>query len=61
MAQTSAGMITGPVLDTQGGAVAGAEVVLADEQTSVRTNAKSESSGNFFFPSVQPGKYRITV
>ena len=30
-------------------------------QTSVRTNAKTESSGNCFFPSVQPGKHRITV
>src|SRR5258708_37144311 len=61
LAQTSAGMIIGQVLDSQGGAIANADVVLVDEQTSVRTSTKAEASGNFFFPSVQPGKYRVTV
>jgi len=54
-------MITGQVLDTQGGAIANADVVLVDEQTSVRTATKAEANGNFFFPSVQPGKYRVAV
>jgi carboxypeptidase family protein/TonB-dependent receptor-like protein len=60
-AQTNTGMITGQVLDSQGGGVPGAHVVLTAEETSVRTATKTESTGNFFFPSVQPGRYRVSV
>src|SRR4030081_3335731 len=61
LAQTSAGMIMGQVVDAQGGVVAGVDVILADEHTSVQTKGKTEPHGQFTFPSVQPGKYRVTV
>src|SRR5947207_10829167 len=61
LAQTNAGMITGQVADATGAAIPGAEVVLTDAQTGVRTTVTSEGNGNFIYPSVQPGKYTITV
>jgi hypothetical protein len=60
-AQTNAGTISGQVADAQGAAIAGADVVLTGEQTGVRTNTKSETNGDFIFPSIQPGKYQISV
>src|SRR5213078_4700648 len=60
-AQTNAGMITGQVADASGAAVPGAELVLTDVQTGVRTTVTSEGNGNFVYPSVQPGKYTIAV
>src|SRR3954447_10268567 len=60
-AQTNAGMITGQVADATGAAIPGAEVVLTDAQTGVRTTVTSEGNGNFIYPSVQPSKYTITV
>ncbi|HET8550749.1 MAG TPA: carboxypeptidase regulatory-like domain-containing protein, partial [Bryobacteraceae bacterium] len=60
-AQTSAGMITGRVIDPQGAAIVGAEVVLTQELTGVRLTTKTDTSGEFVFPSVLPGRYSVAV
>lgn len=61
LAQTSAGMITGRVVDPQGAAVPGAEVVLTQELTGVKLTTRTDGQGEFVFPSVLPGRYGVTV
>ncbi len=60
-AQTNQGQIAGNVLDASGAAVPNAEVVAKGEQTGVSYTAKSTSSGNYRFPSIQLGRYTLTV
>jgi Outer membrane receptor proteins, mostly Fe transport len=60
-AQTSAGMITGQLVDSTGAALAGTDVILTEQQTSVRNTVKTGPGGNFVFASVQPGKYSVSV
>ncbi len=60
-AQTSTGMISGRVLDQQGGVVPGAEVVLTQTETGVTLQTVTDETGNFVFPAVQPGKYTIAI
>ncbi len=61
LAQTSTGMISGRIIDQQGGVVPGAEVVLIHDQTGVKLEGVSDEAGGFVFPTVQPGKYSISV
>ena len=60
-AQTSNGFITGRVVDTQGGMVPGAGIVLTQELTGVKQNTRTDASGDFVFPSVPPGRYSLEV
>ncbi len=60
-AQTSTGMISGRVLDQQGGVVPGAEVILTQSETGVTLQTVTDETGNFVFPTVQPGKYHLKV
>jgi hypothetical protein len=60
-AQTSSGVITGRVIDPQGGSVPGAPVLLTEELTAVKLTTKTDSAGDFLFPSVLPGRYSVTV
>lgn len=60
-AQTTSGIITGRVVDPQGYSVPGAEVVLTQELTGVKLTTTTETSGDFVFPSVLPGRYSVTV
>lgn len=60
-AQTSTGVITGRVLDPQEAAVVGAEVTLIQETTGVRQSTVTQSTGDFVFPSVMPGRYTLQV
>ncbi len=60
-AQTSTGMISGRIIDQKFGVIPGAEVVLVNTETSVKLQTVSDEIGNFVFPTVQPGKYSITV
>lgn len=61
VAQTSSGVISGNVADPQGAAVPGAEVVLTQSLTSVKTAMRTDPAGNFVFPSVLPGQYSISI
>src|SRR5947209_14572156 len=57
----STGAVLGTVTDPSGAVVTGAEVTLTSVATNQSTTAKSNSSGQFTFPSVAPGDYRLTV
>ncbi len=60
-AQTNQGQIAGNVLDASGAAVADAVVTAKGDQTGATYTAKSTSSGNYRFPSIQLGRYTITT
>jgi Carboxypeptidase regulatory-like domain len=58
---TSAGSISGTVLDKDGSVVQGAEVKLADSSGSGVQTAVSDSDGHFAFTNLQPGVYMLEV
>lgn len=53
--------IEGTVVDSSGAAVAGAEVVLTNQDTGVAVTATSNETGLFRFPSLGLGKYTLTA
>lgn len=59
-AQTSQGRITGRVLDPEGAAIPGAEVIAINEDTGVATHAKTNEAGIYVLPFLPPGRYSIT-
>src|SRR5262247_1891023 len=59
-AQTSASL-SGTVHDSQGGAVAGAKVMLKDAGGTVQLDTTTNGEGFYTFPVIQPGTYTVTV
>jgi hypothetical protein len=57
----TSGQVVGTVRDASGGVVPQAELVLQDTGTGLVLNAKSDKEGGFTFPSLQPGRYRLTA
>ncbi len=55
------GTITGTVTDPSGAAVAGAGVVVTEESTQLRREARSSTEGYFAVPSLRPGSYSVKV
>lgn len=53
--------LTGTVMDTSGGAIPGATVVIKNSATGVTTEATSSSQGTFTVPALLPGTYSVTV
>ena len=60
-AQTISGSINGRVVDSSGAVIPGAAVKLVQQTTNVTVTTKVLSDGNFIFPAVQPGTYRIEI
>jgi len=58
---TSAGKIVGTVTDASGALVPKAAVLLQNTGTNAAQNTTSNDAGEFTFPIVPPGNYRITV
>jgi hypothetical protein len=61
MAQTSSGQIAGRIVDPSGAAVPDATVTLTNQDTSDARTTKTEASGEFVFPAVQPGTFTVAV
>lgn len=59
--QVTGGAVTGTVLDSNGGAVVGATVLLHDKTRGQEHTAETTSAGSYSFPNVQTGTYTITV
>ena len=53
--------IVGSVTDSSGAAVANAKITLTETNTGVDRASLSNPSGNFTYPNLPPGRYRITV
>jgi hypothetical protein len=60
LGQTTA-RFSGTVKDQSGGTVAGATVTLTNQATNVNQTTKTDGDGNYLFPRVQAGVYRLTV
>ncbi len=60
LGQTS-GTISGTIADQSGAAVANAQVVATGTRTNEKRQAVSSSSGQYSFPFLAPGEYRIEV
>jgi hypothetical protein len=59
--QGSSAALTGTVLDPVGAVVAGAKVILTNEQSQVETETTSSEEGVYQFDSLEPGSYTLRV
>src|SRR5512134_3078084 len=57
----SAGSIRGTVTDTSGAIVPGAAVILTSESTKFARQATTDSTGSYYFASVDVGNYTLKV
>jgi hypothetical protein len=53
------GRLSGAVTDASGAVIAGANVKLMDENSSIVAQTTTDSSGNYSFSSLSPGNYRV--
>ena len=53
--------ITGTITDPSGAVVGSASVVVVNESTGIESTAKSNASGIYSVPLLQPGSYRIKI
>jgi hypothetical protein len=60
-AQTSTATLTGIVTDATQARLPGVTLTLANEDTGVASRAATNEQGEYTFPLVQPGRYRLTA
>ena len=60
-AQTNQGQIAGNIVDTTGASIPNAQVIAKNEGTGSTYNATSTSAGSYRFPSIELGRYTVTV
>ena len=61
LGQSTSGSIFGTVLDATGAAVPGATVQAIEISTSITTTTVTSGQGDYLFPALPPGSYRIEV
>ena len=59
--QSSAGTISGRVVDTSGGAIAGAQVRVINEVDQQGRTYQTANTGEFTFAQLAPGNYTISI
>lgn len=59
--QRTTGTLRGQVLDPAGAAIANARVTATNEETGVSVASTTTSAGTYDFPSLLPGKYKVSV
>jgi hypothetical protein len=59
--QQTQASLTGQILDPQGAAIAGSQVVVTNVDTSIARTAQSNESGRYTVTNLNPGKYSVTV
>ena len=60
-AQMTFGSIVGTVIDNSGAVIPNAKVTLTNAGTGERSTSSSNAEGNYQFPNLNPGNYRIEV
>ena len=60
-AQSNYGAVRGIVTDSLNASITKAEIILTNESTHISRKTSSNSSGEYVFSAVEPGKYDITV
>lgn len=58
-AQNVYGTVAGTVTDTSGAVIANASITLTNVNTGLKRNISTDSSGNYTFVNILPGRYRI--
>jgi hypothetical protein len=61
IAQTTAGSLSGTVVDTNGAAVAGATVTVTDNSTNQSRTAETSTQGTFAVPQLEFGAYTVNI
>lgn len=59
--QFEGGSILGTVRDTSGGVIQGAKITLTNLDTNISATAATDSNGNYEFPAVRVGRYKVTA
>jgi Carboxypeptidase regulatory-like domain/TonB-dependent Receptor Plug Domain len=59
--QTTTGTISGTVTDPTGSVIPNAKITVMNVQTGIEQTTQSNSSGNYIFPALAVGDYRLTV
>lgn len=59
--QQTQASLTGQILDPQGAAIAGSQVVVTNVDTSIARTAQSNDSGRYTVTNLNPGKYSVSV
>jgi hypothetical protein len=60
-AQAVNATVVGTVSDTTGAAIASVKVTITETNTNISRTAQTNESGNYVFPDLPPGTYRITA
>ncbi len=60
-AQFDSGSVLGTVRDKTGGAIAAAKVTLENMDTGIRAVRQTDNEGNYEFPGVRVGRYRVSA
>ncbi len=60
-AQISTASLTGGVNDPSGASLAGVAIQLTNEDTGISSSETTNSRGEYTFPLLQPGRYRLSV
>jgi protocatechuate 3,4-dioxygenase beta subunit len=60
-AQTSRGIVSGTVTDTNGAVVTGANVTLTNTETTISRTVDTSDSGFYRFDAVDLGTYSVTI
>jgi len=55
------GTLLGTVNDSSGASIAAAKVSATEVNTAITRNTVTNESGNFTFPDLPPGKYKVLV
>lgn len=61
MGQTTTGTIAGSVADPTGSVIPNASITVTNVQTGIPQSTRSNSSGNYIFPSLRPGDYTLSA
>src|SRR5690348_15084953 len=59
--QAVSGSLLGTVTDSSGGAVPSAKVSITEVNTGISRRMETNASGNYSFPTLEPGTYRASV
>ena len=61
LAQSDRGTITGTIMDSSGGVVPGAKVILINSGTGIRQETSTTPTGNYSVASLSVGRYTLAV
>ncbi len=61
LAQAVTGSLLGTVTDASGATVPEAKVTITEVKTGISRGMQTNESGNYSFPALEPGEYRVTI